>query len=102
MTTLRGRVNGSASPEENIRSIASSRYSSRKSNSEENLGEVPSIDLVDDQHEQLIRMLTGTAGHTAHRARLEFEADPPIAARGGPQAFEEILVAVGRVKHPRW
>jgi len=64
----------------------------------ENLGEVPAIDLVDDQHEQLIRMLTGAAGQTAHRTRLEFETDLPIAVREGPEAFEEILVAVGRVK----
>ena len=102
MTTVRGRVNGSASPEEYIRSIASSRYSSRKYNSEENLGEVPAIDLVDDQHEQLIRMPASTVGQTAHRAQLESEADLTIAARGGPEAFEEILAAVRRVEHPRW
>ena len=39
MTRLRGSMNGSASSEEYIRSIASSRYSSRKYNSGENLGE---------------------------------------------------------------
>ena len=60
MTILRGSVNGSALSEEYIRSIASSRHSSGKCNSGDNLGEVPAIDLVDDQHEQMIRMLTGT------------------------------------------
>lgn len=98
MTTLRGSVNGSALSEEYIRSIASSRYSSRKYNSEENLGEVPAIDLVDNQHEQLNRMLAGAVGQAAHRARFQFEADLTIAVRAGAEAFEEILVAVGRVE----
>ena len=96
MTTVRDSVKGSALSEEYIRSIASSRYSSRKYNSGENLGEVSAIDLVDDQHEELIRMCAGVVGQAAHRARFEFEADLTIAARGGPEAFEEILVTVGR------
>lgn len=49
----------------------------------ENLGEIPSTDLVDNQHEQLIRMLTDAVGQTAHRTRLEFEADLTTAVREG-------------------
>ena len=63
-----------------------------------NLGKAPALDLVDNQHEQLIRMLTSSVGQTAHRTRFQFKADLPIAVRAGPEAFEEILVAVRRVE----
>jgi hypothetical protein len=75
-----------------------SRYSRQEVQLAEHLGQVRSVDLVDDQDVSRGRVRRGHLREVAERPGPQREGQAAVAAGGGPEPLEEVLVRVRRVE----
>ena len=68
----------------------------------EDLREVTSIDLIDQQDVRIVEVIRRSGTDTLEHTVDQLEPQPALVALNGPEALDEVLVAVGGVEgHPR-